>query len=291
MSTELRRTFGLIRRDAGQKNSFPAIFSTSALDVYGDVVEQEWDLSRFNTNPVVLFEHDTSTPIGKASDVVALSDRLVGTINLASTPKAQEVAELIRSDVLRGVSVGFIPGSVDVREGVVRLTGPHELCEVSICSIPANAEALLQKSLARQLQRAGHRDITPTKAAPAVVQPAQPAWRIEGERKAAERREIDERRALIKKGRADGTLAPQLIGWAASTPSESLRKYLSAVAATPSPARDLAKRVPGAPPLEDAPPRREGERWEEFSRAQLTLLAATDRARFDELYRNRAGKR
>ncbi|NOU33328.1 MAG: hypothetical protein HOO96_35980 [Polyangiaceae bacterium] len=123
--------------------------STAAVDSYGEIVEQVWKLERYMANPVVLFGHQSrELPIGRSTFVGVRGGQLECTVRFASpeaNPKAEQVWQLVKEDVLRAVSVGFMPGSVryEKRGGEdVAVLSDNELHEISIVPIPANPEAL-----------------------------------------------------------------------------------------------------------------------------------------------------
>ncbi len=147
-----------IRRETAAKStrSVDVIASTSAIDSYRERVEQVWDLARYLANPVVLFSHDVSElPIGTAKNVRVENGALRATIELVPdtvNEKAGEVWRAIEAGVLRGVSVGFKPRSrrfEKENDREILVLSDNELIEISIVSVPANPETLLNiRSLA-----------------------------------------------------------------------------------------------------------------------------------------------
>lgn len=135
------------RNDATREATFVA--STAAVDSYGEIVEQVWKLERYMANPVVLFGHQSrELPIGRSTFVGVRGGQLECTVRFASpeaNPKAEQVWQLVKEDVLRAVSVGFMPGTIrwEKRNGEdVAVLSDNELHEISIVPIPANPEAL-----------------------------------------------------------------------------------------------------------------------------------------------------
>lgn len=149
------RSYGL-RLKAFREETREADFiaSTAAEDSYDEVVEQVWDLKRFRSNPVALWAHNSrELPIGGCTrcEVVKQedgSDALECTIQFATedmNPKAEQVFRMVRGKMLRAVSVGFNPRSYryEKRDGrEILILSDNELFEISVCAIPANAEAL-----------------------------------------------------------------------------------------------------------------------------------------------------
>lgn len=143
-------------REAAREVDF--ICSTSAIDSYGEIVDQSWDLRRYATNPVVLWAHNSrDLPIGQARNVGVVDGALQATIYFSkANPEAETIWQLVLEKTLRSVSVGFIPNTIRVekRDGEdVFVLCDNELYEISVTSIPANPEALA-KMKARALQSA-----------------------------------------------------------------------------------------------------------------------------------------
>jgi HK97 family phage major capsid protein/HK97 family phage prohead protease len=132
------------------------VLSDDTVDRYGDVIEPDgWVLTNFRKNPIALFGHSSSFPIGKWSNVRVEGNKLLARLNLAATgtsARIDELINLVEQGILRAVSVGFLPielEPIDPKkpyEGV-RYT-KQELLETSLVSVPANPAALvLAKSL------------------------------------------------------------------------------------------------------------------------------------------------
>ena len=153
----------IIRRDyttkaeTGNDGTIRVVASTDTSDRYDDVIEQDFDLSRFRANPVIAFAHRYDIPvIGKATDVSIEKGKLVATIKFDDSeenPLGRTVAHQMREGYLNSVSVGFNPGTVTPRSKLSKehpahaerglfMEGPHELLEISVTPIPANPEAL-----------------------------------------------------------------------------------------------------------------------------------------------------
>ena len=128
------------------KATIEAIFSSSAEDRHGDIVEQKWDLKNFKKNPVILNSHaysDASEVIGKAINPKVKDGKLEGKIEFAvkENPKAKVIFDLYAGGFLNAFSVGFIPKKFDDKGKILE----SELLEVSAVSVPSNAEALAKK--------------------------------------------------------------------------------------------------------------------------------------------------
>lgn len=127
--------------------------SSEAIDSYGEIVDQKsLKLDRYRANPVILFAHDSrSLPIGMATDVAVKEGALRAKIHFADTPRANECLALVRQKMLRGVSIGFVPGRTvqEKRHGKdVTVLYDGEIHELSIVPIPANQDALIRMKAA-----------------------------------------------------------------------------------------------------------------------------------------------
>ncbi len=150
----------------------------------GDVLEASGaDLSNYRRNPIVLFNHDPSHPVGTAS-LSRNGNAIDGVITFApqgASQKSDEVCELAKAGVLSGVSVGFDPIDASPYPLGFRIT-KWELLEVSLVAIPCNPSArVLERrygsssraerlvEIAELCERAGlgYRDATP--AAPSKL--------------------------------------------------------------------------------------------------------------------------
>src|SRR3954452_12530343 len=89
------------------------VLSDATVDHYGDVIEPTgWNLVNFMNNPIALFNHDASFPIGKWGNLTVQDGALRGRLQMApagTSPRIDEIRTLIAAGVLRAVSVGFRP--------------------------------------------------------------------------------------------------------------------------------------------------------------------------------------
>lgn len=140
------RHFGFTTRSFNEAaRTCDFIASTTAIDSYDEVVEQDWDLSRYKKNPIVLWMHKKDAPIGHCERIEVVGGRLECTIKFERHEQADQVFRMIGSGTLRAVSVGFMPGQyrVDKRGGKdVYVMSGNKLHEISVVTIPANPEAL-----------------------------------------------------------------------------------------------------------------------------------------------------
>jgi HK97 family phage prohead protease len=121
---------------------FEVVASTADFDREGESIDQSgWDLENYLKNPIILWSHDiNSLPIGKATSVKVVEDQLIIKGEFATAeqnPVAEQAFLLYDADILKTVSVGFIP--LD-RKGDTILKA--ELLELSFVPVPANPQAL-----------------------------------------------------------------------------------------------------------------------------------------------------
>ena len=140
------------------------VMSDALPDRADDIVEQNWDFTEFNPNPVAPYNHDYSAPpIGRWENVRAVGGVLRGTLiptPVESYPLSLTVAALLKERVLRTVSVGFRPAAV-----IARASLPEEdtryaargavyvrprLMEASVTPMPMNPRAALARAIVAQ---------------------------------------------------------------------------------------------------------------------------------------------
>lgn len=132
------------------------VLSDATVDRYGDIIDPSgWDLKNFKRNPIALFGHNASFPIGTWEDIRVDSGKLVARLKLAAkgtSARIDELIGLVEQGVLRAVSVGFKP----IKAEPVDREKPYgaqrylrsELLETSLVSVPANPAAIaLAKSM------------------------------------------------------------------------------------------------------------------------------------------------
>ena len=130
------------------------MLSDETPDRMGDVIMADgWELTNFQKNPIALFGHNSSFPIGKWKNLRVVDKQLRGFLEMApagTSERIDEIRKLIDADILRAVSVGFRPKASRPRPesdfGVFFTKA--ELLETSLVSVPANPNALaVAKSL------------------------------------------------------------------------------------------------------------------------------------------------
>lgn len=146
---------------AVEDGQFEFVASDETVDRYGDVVRVAgWELANYKRNPIVLFQHQNSTPVGVSTKVWIdnAAKALMCRIKLAAegtSPFIDTLRKLMQQKIIKAVSVGFAPTKEPgyIRDQKTeRVTGmeflAQELLEISLVTVPANPSALaLAKSL------------------------------------------------------------------------------------------------------------------------------------------------
>lgn len=151
---------------APSDRTFQFLASDGSVDRMGDTIDPAgWDCAPYLKNPVVLYAHDNqSIPIGRTTKLWSDETGLHCQIQIDdATDLDKAVFAKLVSGTLRAVSVGFrpiemewsnredddLPSGVDFKR--------QELLEITICPVPANANALAEartKSMATTKQEA-----------------------------------------------------------------------------------------------------------------------------------------
>ena len=140
----------IVKATGGQSDGMTFVLSDATVDSYGDVVEPAgWDLKRFKQNPIALFGHNASFPIGKWADVKVKDGRLTARLDLAkqgTSYRINEIISLVEQGILRATSVGFRATKMEPMDAEKPFGGQRyikqELMETSLVSVPANPASL-----------------------------------------------------------------------------------------------------------------------------------------------------
>lgn len=133
--------------------------SDASIDRYGEKVDQTWNLKNFKKNPIMLWNHrsghdlEPKDVLGTWSDFTTEDDGSYATANFdKGNDNAVFVFGQYMRRVLRAVSVGFIPHTINWEDDTPVLTD-NELLEISPVAIPANANALALAFKSGQIER------------------------------------------------------------------------------------------------------------------------------------------
>jgi len=114
------------------------------------------DTKDFARNPIMFWNHLKDEPIGRWSQVSIQGNKLRALGEFAPegvSPLADKICALLKNGFVNAISIGGIPrkGEPIKGGGGFRIT-QFELCEMSLCGVPANPEALVTE---RSLSKAG----------------------------------------------------------------------------------------------------------------------------------------
>lgn len=123
-------------KSADGSGEFEVILSAPVQDRDGEVIAAKAFEPLPETIPFHAF-HDFHDPIGRATPFYD-GDVLKARGFFASTPRAQEIRQLVADGVIGHTSVGFMPPEYD-KDGTTIIKG--ELLEGSFVSVPSNREA------------------------------------------------------------------------------------------------------------------------------------------------------
>ncbi len=160
-----REPAGLVQRSHGfaarsvdtAKRSIEVIASSESLDSHDEVVEQKWDFTRYQKNPVILWAHNKAAghdgrPIGRGENIrvegKGADAQLKMDIVFASkeaNPFADSVFQLFQEGMLKSVSVGFRPRDVRLEtrnDQEIFVLSNNELYELSVVPVGSNPDAI-----------------------------------------------------------------------------------------------------------------------------------------------------
>lgn len=140
---ETKATFALAEIKSAQSENpngeFEIVMSTDSVDRDGEIIVKGAFDPLPESIPVHAF-HDFSDPIGRATPAYNENGQLIGRGFFASTPRAQEMRQLVADGVIGHTSVGFMAAERDMKDGLPHILAA-ELLEVSFVSVPSNRDA------------------------------------------------------------------------------------------------------------------------------------------------------
>ncbi len=148
--TVQRKAYGAKVEAVGDRQ-VRVICSTEDIDRAGEIVVQSGiDVSNYQKNPIVLWQHDVNMPVGRA-DIGIMDGKVSALVDFAPagvSAKADEICGLVKSGIINGVSIGFNPIETAPMDPGNPKKGPQkylrcELAEFSFVSVPANPNALV----------------------------------------------------------------------------------------------------------------------------------------------------
>lgn len=174
--TMIRRVLAAEIRELGE-DEVEVVMSTGTIARDGHILEPQGAvLDNYRANPVFLFQHDQKVPVGTAEEITVEADKITARVRFAPigvSADADKIRGLVKSGIIRTVSVGFDPiegTPLDPKKprGGQRFTR-WELLETSFVSVPADPGAVVT---ARELETAPMTtEATPAAAAAAATTP------------------------------------------------------------------------------------------------------------------------
>jgi HK97 family phage prohead protease len=142
------------KADSEDLREFSALITNEAQDRDNEVLlASGMKKSDFLNNGIILFNHDPDQPIGTATALRRSGNGWIAKGRIAeNVQKAEEVWQLLKQGILKGVSVGFTvieqraPTKKDFAEfgkNVSNIISKWNLLEFSVVSVGANQEALV----------------------------------------------------------------------------------------------------------------------------------------------------
>lgn len=145
-----------------QAKGFAATITSDTLDRDGEVVvAQGMNASEFERNPILLYNHDTSKPIGRCLGLKRKGNAIEGEFVFAQRPEGYEgeyfpefVASLVGQGIVKGISIGYAAEQGGIRRAsaddrqrygdtVHTVFSKWRLLEVSVAPVPANPDAVI----------------------------------------------------------------------------------------------------------------------------------------------------
>lgn len=136
--------------------------TAEVVDRDGEIVKADGlGIDDFVKNPVVLWSHDLrAEPIGRVVGVEqdVANKRVYFDIIFAPTEDGKRIEKLVETGFLKAVSIGFVVDDYEFDEDVVTFTKTR-MHEISLCSVPANQEALVHDS--KSVEETKSKNFTP----------------------------------------------------------------------------------------------------------------------------------
>jgi len=145
-----------------QGGAIIAKLTTDSVDRDGEVlIPQGMNTVDYDKNPVLFYNHEYDQPVGKVTNIKRDDNAVTGELEFAQRPEGYEgdffpqfIEALVRQDIVKGVSVGFVAEEGGSRmaskadrtkfgPAIKRVFNKWKLLEVSIAPLPANQDALV----------------------------------------------------------------------------------------------------------------------------------------------------
>jgi len=165
-----------------------SVIATDSLDRDNEVVLPSGiNIKDFMKNPIVLFQHEQTVPIGKCVEMAVEAGNITTKTFFAERPETHEgewfpdtILSLFDQGILRGFSIGFQADPKHIRcskkdkatwPGVNKVYARTLLTEYSVVSVPSNGEALA-KSFKSFIKETPVEEAPPAEEVPEQVEAA-----------------------------------------------------------------------------------------------------------------------
>lgn len=113
-------------------------------DSWGDIVAKgAFANSLAKRKTKLLWQHDMGEPIGKQISLTEDDTGLFGRWTIVPTDTGTKAHQLLEAELVDSLSIGFMTVKAHYNDDAVRILDEVELYEVSLVTIPANANALV----------------------------------------------------------------------------------------------------------------------------------------------------
>lgn len=139
-----------------------------------DLIKMDaWSLDNFKKNPMMLFNHDMSKPVGKWDVIEPREEGLYveGTLSKSKDPMVSYVRDMVSEGIINSLSVGFNCNDAESIDSVNHIKSA-ELFEVSLVAIPMNQDSqfeLSQKAFKKMSYKDARAQVLETKGAKSVA--------------------------------------------------------------------------------------------------------------------------
>lgn len=134
----------VIEESTGVITGYGSVFGN--VDSWGDVVEKGAFLRTIEQRKIpILWQHNSDEPIG-LWDEISEDDyglKMRGHLLIDDVAKAREAYALVKSGVVNGLSIGYIPKDYSYDVENYRHISDVNLYEVSLVTFPANEKAII----------------------------------------------------------------------------------------------------------------------------------------------------
>jgi len=103
------------------------------------------DLESYRKNPILVFQHDWSRPVGKVIDIENKNGALHITAEVYKLTGEENIYEAVQKGIIKSLSISTVPHSMiyrDTLDGEILEVESSTLVEISITTVQSNQEAL-----------------------------------------------------------------------------------------------------------------------------------------------------